>query len=120
MAGVIEDYAVEFASQVEILLRRHGKQIHLRQFAQKRVAEIAIDLYAMVAVLSRVTRTLEEKGGVEKCQLEMAIADSFFTRANRRIRGNFKGIDRNDDDAMKLIANKAYEAGKYPFDLMGG
>src|SRR5262249_38439987 len=34
-AGVLEEYAVEFSTQVEVLLRRHGKQIHLRQFAQK-------------------------------------------------------------------------------------
>jgi hypothetical protein len=39
-------------------------------------------------------------------------------RANRRIRGNFKAIDRNDDDAMKAIAAKAYELGEYPFDTL--
>jgi acyl-CoA dehydrogenase family protein 9 len=118
MAGVIEEYAVEFATQIEVLLRRHGKDIFLRQFAQKRVADIAIDMYAMCCVLSRVTRSLEEKGA-EKCELELSIADAFFMRANRRIRGNFKAIDRNDDDAMKAIAAKAYELGKYPFDAIG-
>jgi acyl-CoA dehydrogenase family protein 9 len=117
MAGVLEEYAVEFATQIEVLLRRHGKDIFLRQFAQKRVADIAIDMYAMCCVLSRVTRSLEDKGA-EKCELELAIAEAFFMRANRRIRGNFKAIDRNDDDAMKLIANKAYELGKYPFDTV--
>jgi len=118
MAAILEEHAVEFGTQVEVLLRRHGKQIHLRQFAQKRVADIAIDLYGMSAVLARVTRALEEKGGVEKCQLEMAMADSYFMKANRRITGNFKSIDRNDDDGMKFIASQAYELGKYPFDSM--
>src|SRR5581483_6514337 len=56
MAGLLEEYAVEFATQVEVLLRRHGKQIHLKQFAQKRIADIAIDFYAMACILSRVTR----------------------------------------------------------------
>jgi acyl-CoA dehydrogenase family protein 9 len=120
MAGVIEEYAVEFATNVEVLLRRHGKQIHLRQFAQKRIADIAIDFYAMACILSRVTRAIEEKGGPEKCELELALAEAFFMRANRRIRGNFKSIDRNDDDAMKLIAAKAYELGGYPFDSLNG
>jgi hypothetical protein len=45
------------------------------------------------------------------------MADAFFMRANRRVRGNFKAIDRNDDDSMKLIAQKAYELGQYPFDV---
>lgn len=117
MAGILEEHAVEFSTQVEVLLRRHGKEIHLRQFAQKRIADIAIDLYAMAALLSRVTAAIQEKT-LEKCDLEISMADAFFMRANRRVRGNFKAIDRNDDDAMKLIANRAYELGKYPFDSL--
>jgi acyl-CoA dehydrogenase family protein 9 len=115
MAGMLEEYSVEFSTQVEVLLRRHGKQIALRQFAQKRIADIAIDFYAMACVLSRVTDAIEKKG-LEKSQLELNIAEAFFTRANRRIRGNFKAIDRNDDDNMKFIATQAYELGGYPFD----
>lgn len=118
MAAILEEYAVEFSTQVEVLLRRHGKQIHLKQFAQKRIADIAIDMYAMACVLSRVTRALEEKGGPEKCEIELAIAEAFFLRANSRIRGNFKSIDRNDDEAIKFLASKAYELGKYPFDWL--
>jgi acyl-CoA dehydrogenase family protein 9 len=120
MAGMLEEYVVEFATQVEVLLRRHGKQIHLRQFAQKRIADIAIDFYAMACVLARVTRSIEEKKDPGECQLELSIAEAFFTKANRRIRGNFKAIDRNDDDAMKLIAAQVAERGGYPFDSLKG
>ncbi len=56
--------------------------------------------------------------GVFAVIAEMSIAEAFFSRANRRIRGNFKAIDRNDDDYMKLIAAKAYELGGYPFDAV--
>lgn len=116
-AGMLEEFSVEFANQVEILLRRHGKEISLRQFAQKRIAEVAIDFYAMACILSRVTQILEEKGP-EKCELELSLAETFFTRASRRIKSNFKGIDRNDDEVMKFIADQAYEVGKYPFDSL--
>lgn len=115
MAAFLEEYAVEFTTQVEVLLRRHGKNIALRQFAQKRIADIAIDLYAMACVLSRVTDSIERKG-LDKCQLELNIAEAFFLRANRRIRGNFKAIDRNDDDNMKAISAALFEIGHYPFD----
>ncbi len=117
MAGLLEEYAVEFSTQVEVLLRRHGKEIASRQFAQKRIADIAIDLYAMTCTLSRVTDSLESKG-VPNCEFELGIVDAFFMRANRRIRGNFKAIDRNDDDAMKLLASRLYELGHYPFDSL--
>jgi acyl-CoA dehydrogenase family protein 9 len=118
MAGLLEEYAVEFSTQVEVLIRRHGKEIALRQFAQKRIADIAIDLFAMICVLSRVTQSLDSKG-VEACQLELGIAEAFFMRANRRVRGNFKAIDRNDDDSMKRIASELYQRGSYPFDSLG-
>jgi acyl-CoA dehydrogenase family protein 9 len=116
-AGLLEEFSGQFANQVEVLLRRHGKEIHRKQFAQKRIADIAIDLYAMSCVLARVTRSIEEQGGGDKCQLELAIAESFFHRAAQRIRANFNGIDKNDDDSMKFIAAQAYEAGEYPFDI---
>lgn len=118
-AAMIEEYSTELAGQVDVLLRRHGNKIHLKQMAQKRIADIAIDLYAMTCVLSRVTRAIEENG-IEKCSLELSIIESFFHRANRRLRGNFKGIDKNDDDQMHAIAEKAYELGRYPFDSLKG
>ncbi|MCM0605387.1 MAG: acyl-CoA dehydrogenase family protein [Xanthomonadaceae bacterium] len=116
-ASFVEEYVVEFASQVETLLRRHGKQIHLKQFAQKRIADIAIDLYAMSCMMSRITAEIESRG-VEKCELEIAIAEAFCMKAHRRIRSNFKAIDRNEDEHMKLIANKMYELGDYPWDFL--
>ena len=119
MAGVLEEYATEFSIQIEVLLRRHGKDIFLRQFAQKRVADIAIDFYAMSCVLSRVTRSLEEKSEADS-ELELSLAEAFFMRANRRIRGNFKAIDRNDDEVMKFISQKAFELGRYPYDSLDG
>lgn len=115
MASKVEEYSVEFSSLVETLLRRHGKQIHLRQMAQKRVADIAIDLYAMTCVLSRVSAKLN-RSDVDSCEFDLAIADAFFSKASRRIQQNLGQIDQNEDDAVKLIAQKMYELGSYPFD----
>jgi acyl-CoA dehydrogenase family protein 9 len=116
LAGYLEEYTVELSQQVEVLLKRHGKEIHLKQFAQKRIADVAIDLYAMFCTLARVTQAIEEKGEAA-CEMEIAMAEAFAMRANRRIRGNFKAIDRNDDDLMKLIADKTCEAGGYQWDV---
>lgn len=116
MAGMLEEYAIEFSSQIEVVLRRHGKQISMKQFAQKRIADVAIDLYGMACVLSRVSTGLEEKG-LAQCELELAIAESYFQQANRRIQNNFRCMDRNEDEYLKLIANRAYVLGTYPFDV---
>jgi len=116
-AAMIEEFAVEFATQVQVLLRRHGRQIHLMQFAQKRLAEVAIDLYAMMCTLSRVTSQIEARG-VEACEYEIALTANFFSRASKRIKSHFGSMDRNDDELMKYIAEKAYELGKPPFDIL--
>jgi acyl-CoA dehydrogenase family protein 9 len=116
-AAMIEEFAVEFATQVQVLLRRHGRQIHLMQFAQKRLAEVAIDLYAMMCTLSRVTSQIEVRGA-EACEYEIALTANFFNRASKRIKSHFGSMDRNDDELMKYIAEKAYELGKPPFDIL--
>ena len=117
-AATIEEYAVEFAERVEALLMKHGKKVFLKQFAQKRIADVAIDLFAMSCVLSRLTQSLEKSKNEEDCEVERAMAEAFFIRAKRRVRGNFKAMDRNDDDLMRLVAEKTAEAGKYPLDLL--
>ncbi len=119
LAAVLEEYAVQFANNVEVLIRRHGKNLHLMQLAQKRIADIAIDCYGMACVLSRVTQHIQTRG-LEACELEVALANIFFHRANRRIRSNFKAIDKNDDDYIKFVAEKSYELGSYPFDILKG
>lgn len=116
-AGLFEDYIGEFALQCQKLIQRHGRNIADRQFACKRIADIAIDLFGMSAILSRVSSMIENRGA-EQCSEELAIAVSYFTAANRRIRGNFKAIDRNDDDQLKFIAAKAFERGRYGWDVV--
>uniref|UniRef100_A0A8B9MPW8 Very long-chain specific acyl-CoA dehydrogenase, mitochondrial n=1 Tax=Accipiter nisus TaxID=211598 RepID=A0A8B9MPW8_9AVES len=47
-----------FAETADALLLKHGKNIVDEQFVLKRVADSAIDIYAMVVVLSRASRSL--------------------------------------------------------------
>jgi len=119
LAGFLEESTVELAQQVGTMLIRHGKEIHLKQFAQKRVADVVIDLYAMYCVLSRVTASIEAQGE-EKAHMEIAIAEAFCAKAYRRIRGNFKAMARNEDELMKYIAEQVYETGHYPYDVFKG
>lgn len=49
-----------FGQTVEALLLKHGKNIVERQFELNRLADCAIDIYAMSVVLSRATHSLKE------------------------------------------------------------
>src|SRR5215211_6007175 len=100
----------------ESLLRKHRRGIVDHQFAQKRIADSIADLYAQIAVLSRVTRIFEDQG-VEPSGQERYIAETFCTRAARRVRSRFRHISENDDERMAAIAKLAYKRGAYGYAL---
>ena len=83
----------------ESLLREHKKGIVEAQFQQKRVSAAISDIYAQIAVLSRVTSIFEDQG-VEPSGQERYIADTFCTRAARRVRSTFRQVERNDDERV--------------------
>ena len=82
LADDLSDQVKELRDQTEGLLREHKKGIIERQFQQKRLADAVSDIYAQIAVLSRVTAILEEHG-VEPSGQERYIAETFCTRAGR-------------------------------------
>jgi acyl-CoA dehydrogenase family protein 9 len=114
LADDLSDQVKELRDQTEGLLREHKKGIIERQFQQKRLADAVSDIYAQVAVLSRVTAILEEHG-VEPSGQERYIAETFCTRAGSRVRQNFGQIEKNDDDRMTAIAKLALKRGEYGY-----
>jgi len=113
---IFEEYVGELAKNAEKVLRKHGKDIAEMQFTQRRIADLVTDLYAMAAVLSRATASLEARGEEGAAQ-ELELATAFCDQASHRLKRNVRGFDDNDDEARKTIANKAYESGGYPFDV---
>ena len=119
----LSDHAESLAEQVkelravsESLLREHRKGIVERQFAQKRLAAAISDIYAQFAILSRVTSIFEDQG-VEPSGQERYIADTFCTRATRRVRSSFRQLESNDDERVTAIAKLAYKRGAYGYAL---
>jgi acyl-CoA dehydrogenase family protein 9 len=117
----LDDLASPVAEQVkrlrdvsEGLLRRHGKGIVERQFQQKRLADAVADLYAQIAVLSRVTSIFEDHG-VEPSGQERYIAETFCTRARRRVERALRQVESNDDERMVAIAKLALRRGEYGY-----
>jgi acyl-CoA dehydrogenase family member 9 len=109
-----EDRVPEFADAVEKSIRKHRKHIWEMQFVQKRIAEMMMDLYRMISVISRVSRSLEERG-VAQCSTELNIAHVFCSEANRRIKWNLKAMDRNLDESIKSLAAEAVSKGGFPY-----
>ena len=97
-------------------LREHKGGIALKQFTQKRLSDAVSDIYAQIAVLSRVTSIFEDQG-VELSGQERYIAETFCTRAAERVRSRFDQLEHNDDERMSAIAKLAYKRGEYGYAL---
>ena len=112
---MIEEHVLSLARAVDKVLRRHGKDIAEMQFAQRRLADIATDLYAITACVARCTRALERKGE-SGAQRECDLTSAFANLAQRRIRANLAAFDDNDDELLKSIAARACLDGAYSFE----
>jgi acyl-CoA dehydrogenase family member 9 len=115
-AAAASEQVKRLASVTEKLLREHRKDIIERQFQQKRLADNVADIYAQVALLSRVSHIFEDQG-VEPSGQERFIADTFCRRAAARVESRFDQIESNDDERMTAIAKLAYKRGSYGYAL---
>jgi acyl-CoA dehydrogenase family protein 9 len=113
---LVDEHATALARYVDRSLKKHGKNIAEMQFTQKRCADTAIDLYAIVAVLSRTTRAIERQRE-EGARRELDLAQIFIASAAKRLKATQEAFDDNDDELRKAVASKAYNDGGYPLDI---
>jgi acyl-CoA dehydrogenase family protein 9 len=113
-----EEYAKELHLSAEKVLAKYRKDIINQEFVLHRISDMAIDLFGMAAVISRVDGLLNEKGK-RKPERELLLAKTFCEEAWRRIRRNARQVDNNIDPWRKQIAEAAYESKGYGMDLIG-
>jgi acyl-CoA dehydrogenase family member 9 len=95
---------------VEKALIEHGKGIIERQMLQERMANAAIDIYLSTAVLSRATSALQ-KHGVDAAAADLDAARIFVPMSMRRARRAIRALERNQDDRVRALAQRALDTG---------
>jgi len=115
-AGVYERYTSEFAKAADFLLRKHGKSIANRQHDLQRIADIGIDLYVGLCVLSRAAALSAVPG--QAGTMAVASARVFAQQAKRRMANNVRRITRNEDEEMNRVAGFILDKGSYPWDVV--
>lgn len=116
-AVIFEEYAGELASESDALLRKHGRDIAEMQYAQRRVADMTMDLYGIAACIARTTRAIERRGE-DGARREIDLTAVFTAGAHKRLRQNASDFQKNDDELRKAVAVRAYQDGAYPFDML--
>ncbi len=102
-ARYIERAVHQLPGRVEALLRTHGRGFVMRQYLMKRIADVVIDTYGMVAVTSRTDGLL--KSGAA-CAQELAMTRYWCRRATRRVRRNLRGLVVNSDALTTEVADR--------------
>jgi len=116
--GKFEEYAKELHLGTERVLAKYKKDIIHQGFILNRLADMAIDLFGMAAVISRVDGLLKDKGE-SGASRELLLCQTYCEEAWRRIRRNSRQIDNNIDSWRKEIATNTYETNGYAFNLIG-
>lgn len=101
-----------FSRSVDKLLIKYGKQIVDQQFLLNRLADSAIDIYAMACALSRSTRSMKLK--LASAEHEKLMTESWCLEASDRVRINLRKIHSSDFNAnykrMAEISKSVCEA----------
>ncbi|XP_065295951.1 very long-chain specific acyl-CoA dehydrogenase, mitochondrial-like isoform X2 [Dermacentor albipictus] len=98
---------------VEHLLIKYGRDIIDEQFLLMRLAYSAIDVYAMVAVLSRASLALEKS--LPSAEHEALLAQLICSEASERVQANLGALRSSEKQAnfvtMRAVAEGMCEAG---------
>ncbi|HVD05661.1 MAG TPA: acyl-CoA dehydrogenase family protein [Gemmatimonadaceae bacterium] len=109
----LEKHVAELSQATEKTIIEHKKAIVERQMVLERLANMAIDLYATAATISRTQRLIETAD--ERVVTEaVALCDLFCVTAGRRFRGNRLALENGaDDEQRRLVAAQVRERGGY-------
>jgi acyl-CoA dehydrogenase family protein 9 len=111
-----ENWAKNLYITAERVLVKYGKGIIQKEIIQLRLSKALIDLFAMIATISRVDSLINAKGDKD-CQREIKMCNTFCEQAWRRIRRNIVMVDKNEDENILNIADNIIETKKYPWSL---
>jgi len=95
------------------LLRIYKKDVIMQQMHQKRLAEAVIDLYVMIAMISRTSALLESGKSKEEAKTEIYMTRSFCRQAFERIEVNMDAFELNHDRYLGRLAEQLYEDGGF-------
>jgi len=116
-ADVLEYCTKRFQYGVESVLSRHAKKVvePENQMEIARLADCAIDLFAMTAVLGRASRS--KSIGVRNADHEIHLAMTFTNQAAMRFKKRVKDLEDgpfiSGDEALNTIADELFEHGGY-------
>ena len=116
-ADVLGQMLAGLAGAATEALARHRSKIVRRGYLHERFADAAMDLYAVGAVLSRVTSRVAD-AGEEAAARDILLGRTFCADALGRVEKVLRDLGRADDALHDGIVELMKERGGYPAPLL--
>lgn len=116
-AELYEKYTLALSQVAEQTVRKLKKGIVGEQLVTKRFADMAIDIFVGICMLSRVTNIIEQKGE-QGAQDEITMLKVFTQQAKRRISSNLRRFSRNEDAEIRALADSVLASDGYRWDTL--
>lgn len=115
-ADIVEKGTGQFGDVCRSVLMKYGKHVIEQQLVLEKIADVAIDLTATTAAISRATKAINENSPSAPHEIE--IVNLFATEAGQRIRNNLIAIQGGNGQSTinKLkttVADTVFNAGGY-------
>ncbi len=108
-----------FAIQVENTLIKYGKNIIDHELPQKRLADMSIQLYVMVSVISRTTNILNDESiDDKKKDYCLNLANHACREAYYSFMGSYKEMSNNIDKTVRALSETVCEMDGYGLDII--
>ncbi len=107
-----------FGNAVEKVLLKHGKKILDKQFVQHRIAQMAIEIYSILAVLLRTESIL--KSGIDQASKDyyLHLAKISFSESEDVFWKNLAKVKNNRDRCMREVTNYLKDNSGVDFDIL--
>jgi acyl-CoA dehydrogenase family protein 9 len=118
-AGYFNSMLGGFAIQVENTLMKYGKKIIDHELPQKRLANMVIELYVMLSVMSRTSSILENNEvSDDKKDYVYNISILALKEARRSFVSNLKAMTNNDDKTIAKASQQVCDNDGYGLDII--
>lgn len=105
-ADLLSKAVRKFSFDILRLLKRHGEEVIEKQFDLNRIANCAIALYTMSAVLSKIDHDLMKVNDSPKALgNDLATAKLYCTLAYQKLQENHRAIQKNIDDRIENLSD---------------
>jgi acyl-CoA dehydrogenase family protein 9 len=92
-----EKHVAEFRRAAEDAVRQHKEALVSRQFVLERLANMAIELFARAATISRTQKAIDT-GGAQASAHEISLCGLFCVESGRRFRANRNALDAREEE----------------------